>query len=335
MSSKARSNSAAPANDALSLGTGSGADFITIQNGATLRQTTTFTSGTMAANQGITLAGAVSTIDVATGTSLSVPGDITAGTGKTLNKIGTGSLSIKNYRGDTLNVNAGNVKILADGTSAATSKINTVTVAASSTLDLTNNKLVLTGMAAGASAFPYTGVTAMVKTGQGTMGVNGPNWNGTAGISTSDAGAVNNIAKTLAVMTAADAKHITGAQTAVFGGQTVSPTDTLVMYTWGGDTDLSGKIDADDYFQIDSHYNKSGTAFGYHNGDFNYDGVINGDDYFIIDSNYLASQSSPISPGSAVDSESAVMTGVAAVPEPAGLATLVLAAGLLRRRRKC
>ncbi len=324
----------APSNDALSLGVGSGADFITIQNGATLRQTTTATTGTMGANQGITLAGATATIDVAS-TSLTIPSDITAGSGKTLNKIGTGSLSIKNYRGDTLNVNAGNVKIIAGGTSASTSKMNTLSVAASSTLDLTNNKLVLSSMPVGANTFPYTGVTAMVKTGQGTITAGAPTWNGTGGISTSDAGAVNSIAKTLAVAAASDVKNITGAQTALFGGQTVSATDTLVMYTWGGDADLSGKIDADDYFRIDSHYNKSGTVFGYSSGDFNYDGVINGDDYYIIDSNYLASQANPISPGSAFDpSGGASISGVAAVPEPAGLSLLALTIGMASRRRR-
>ena len=41
----------------------------------------------------------------------------------------------------------------------------------------------------------------------------------------------------------------TGAQTASFGGQTVSPTDVLIMYTYNGDANLSGNVDADDYFQ--------------------------------------------------------------------------------------
>ena len=64
------------------------------------------------------------------------------------------------------------------------------------------------------------------------------------------------------------------------------------MYTYTGDANMDGKVDADDYFQIDSNYNKSGptpgsgTAFGFNKGDFNYDGHINGDDYFLIDSAY-------------------------------------------------
>ena len=63
----------------------------------------------------------------------------------------------------------------------------------------------------------------------------------------------------------------------------------MVMYTWNGDANLSGRVDADDYFQIDSHYGQSGAAnLGYFNGDFNYDGVVNADDYGVIDFNIIA-----------------------------------------------
>ena len=125
-------------------------------------------------------------------------------------------------------------------------------------------------------------------------------------------------------------KGITGTQTATFAGQTVHATDTLVTYTYTGDANLDGKIDADDYFQIDSNYNKNGNnaAISYHNGDFNYDGVVNGDDYFIIDSNFAA-QGSPFSNGATFD----VVGGVQAVPEPASLG-LLLAGGLLAGRRR-
>ncbi len=71
-----------------------------------------------------------------------------------------------------------------------------------------------------------------------------------------------------------DIKGITGTQTATFAGQTVHATDALAMYTYAGDANLDGKINADDYFQIDSNYNKNGNnaAISFHDGDFNYDG---------------------------------------------------------------
>ena len=97
------------------------------------------------------------------------------------------------------------------------------------------------------------------------------------------------------------------------------------MYTYGGDANLSGHIDADDYFRIDSSYNKSGSLFGYYNGDFNYDGAINGDDYFIIDANFVAQ----------VPSFSSGPLSARPVPEPASLAALIFAiVGVCPGRRR-
>jgi hypothetical protein len=112
----------------------------------------------------------------------------------------------------------------------------------------------------------------------------------------------------------------------MFGGQTVADTDVLVMYTYTGDADLSGAVNADDYFLIDSNYNKSGTTDGWYHGDFNYDGQINGDDYFAIDNSYMG-QGSPLLPGG-------LPGGVSAVPEPTSLTVLGLGAMLLGRRSR-
>ena len=40
----------------------------------------------------------------------------------------------------------------------------------------------------------------------------------------------------------------------------VASTDVLLKYTYGGDANLNGVADGDDYFRIDSNYNKSGTS---------------------------------------------------------------------------
>ncbi len=64
---------------------------------------------------------------------------------------------------------------------------------------------------------------------------------------------------------------ITGITKTTFGGVAVLPADVLVMYTYAGDANLDGRINADDYFQIDSNYGKDppGTVSSA-KGDFNY-----------------------------------------------------------------
>ena len=57
----------------------------------------------------------------------------------------------------------------------------------------------------------------------------------------------------------------------------MSGTDILVMYTYGGDANLDGKINVDDY--IRSTAASPPDLTGWSNGDFNYDGKVNIDDY--------------------------------------------------------
>jgi MYXO-CTERM domain-containing protein len=110
----------------------------------------------------------------------------------------------------------------------------------------------------------------------------------------------------------------------------VSGTDALIMYTYGGDANLDGKINVDDYGRIDFNVNL-GTA-GWFNGDFNYDGKINVDDYGIIDFN-VGIQGAPFSTG-----VSASGSPTTAVPEPFGLGMAgfagFAAAAFHRRRRR-
>jgi len=79
-----------------------------------------------------------------------------------------------------------------------------------------------------------------------------------------------------------------------FNGLDVSINDILVKYTWNGDANLDGIVNADDYFRIDRGYiSQKG---GWYNGDFNYDKVVNADDYFLIDSVFIG-QKGPLAGG--------------------------------------
>ncbi|HEV8603892.1 MAG TPA: lamin tail domain-containing protein [Tepidisphaeraceae bacterium] len=92
---------------------------------------------------------------------------------------------------------------------------------------------------------------------------------------------------------AADATRITGLAAILndngagavlyptFDGQPADINSILVKYTYEGDANVSGQINADDYAAIDAGF--SSHATGYAKGDFDWSGSINSDDYFIID----------------------------------------------------
>jgi hypothetical protein len=251
-------------------------------------------------------------------------------TGAQINKLGAGTLEVKSFR-NPLIIHAGRVVVTPDGGPEGTSSTYGVGIDSGGQLDLTNNRLIEHAFPVGTwNAAAYNGVTGQVQSGR-----NGGTWNG-SGIITSSAAPGSNLT-TLGVASASDVLGIGSSGTATWSGQTVHGTDTLVMYTWGGDANMDGKINIDDYGLIDSHVGQSGTAFGWHNGDFNYDGKINIDDYGIIDAN-IGAQGAPI-PTSATAPELGGLTqivGVTSVPEPASLGLLgfVGAAPMLRRRSR-
>jgi ELWxxDGT repeat protein len=153
----------------------------------------------------------------------------------------------------------GNILLVADALSIDTS----------SRLDLADNDLIVRGRAIGswnASTSAYDGITGLIGSGviRSSLAQPGDTALGTA--------------------TAGDLLGITGAQTALWDGQAVNPSDVLVKLTYAGDANLDGKINIDDYGRIDSHVGQSGIVFGWYSGDFNFDGKINIDDYGLIDS---------------------------------------------------
>jgi hypothetical protein len=161
-------------------------------------------------------------------------------------------------------------------------------------LDLTNNRLITAdpvGAAQGASGLrTYNGITGLVQAAR-----NGGLWYG-PGITTSEAAALadNGEQTTLATVNVAEAFAVEPTDTFVWAGQTVSGADTLVMYTWAGDTDLDGAVTVSDYAGIDFYVGS--TESGYYKGNFNYDGIIEVGDYAYIDFNIGVSTPPPSPP---------------------------------------
>jgi hypothetical protein len=192
-----------------------------------------------------------------------------------------------------------------------------------SQLNLNDNKLVTTTTPTGSlNGSSYAGVTGMVQSGR-----NGGAWTG-SGIVTSLTQATTSNYTSIGVAKASDVRPATATATALWAGQTITGTDTLVMYTYGGDATLDGKINIDDYVKIDTGI-ASGLT-GWSNGDFNYDGKVNIDDYTtVIDAN-IGNQSGVFPTGSGVGESISVV----AVPEPTLLGLTLGGTALLIRRRR-
>ena len=166
---------------------------------------------------------------------------------------------------------------------------DTVAVGVGARLDLKDNDMIVRSGTIGTwDGDAYTDVTGLVDAGRGSGTFSG------SGIVTSMTGATSGSGlTTLGVATAGEIFGITGGQTALFAGQTVTAGSILIKYTYGGDANFSGYVDADDYWIIDGNADDSGLVFGFNKGDFNYDGLISGDDYAVIDYAFGA-QGSPL-----------------------------------------
>ncbi len=213
---------------------------------------------------------------------------------------------------------------------------DSISATGSAKLDLKDGALIVrNGVVGGWDGSKYTGIAGLVDAGR-NLGA----WDGFGIVTTQSNAILPKMRTTLATMKASE---VEGA-TSTFRGETVTSGDVIVAYTWGGDANLNGMIDADDFFRIDSHVGQSAGAFGFSNGDFNYDGLVNGDDYFVLDSNYNA-QGSPLGAVMALSQPEVkeilqstggeLSAGVTAVPEPSAIALIALAApALLKRRRR-
>ncbi len=195
---------------------------------------------------------------------------------------------------DTLNVNAGIFTFPAPSIGAGIEpmSLNALSIAAGATVSLptasvsTDRTLLLLSSLLNSGLLDLGGNDLILHAGdpelingQIAQGFNHGFWNGSTGITSSAAAA--STATALGIELNDDGTVDHKPLMTSFDGQPVTSTDVLVKYTFVGDADLSGSVDAGDYLLIDAGFTSgSGT---WRNGDFNYDGVINGDDYALID----------------------------------------------------
>ncbi len=203
--------------------------------------------------------------------------NVTVDAGATANLAATQHLGSLTVNGNA-NLTAGGAKVIVTNALAVSGK-----------LDLSDNDLVLdyTGASPMGSwnGTSYTGVAGMLASGRHEGDYLGN------GITTSQSAALSSLT-TLGVAEASDSLGLAGSATELFSNEVVDSTSILIKYTYGGDANLDGVINPDDYALISFNDNVP-TANHYFNGDFNFDGDINADDFALIDFN-LSSQGVPL-----------------------------------------
>jgi autotransporter-associated beta strand protein len=276
--------------------------------------------------------------------------------GATVVNAGKLSLSTNLLTSSSISVTGGTLELTPLKTRVLRSLV--ISVTGSGKIDLQDNKLI-TSVPVGAiigTTSTYSGMTALIQSGYNPA--TPARWDGSTGIVTSQTFATTGHLTSIGIATAAQAKRIAATATTVWAGQIVSGGDTLVMYTYGGDANLDGKINIDDYGHIDTSVRIGLT--GWFNGDFNYDGKIDIDDYGIIDTNVgmqnlgvfptvagfeigeggAGVASGGIASLAGIGSVSRIAgegaAGTVAIPEPAGVSLMTVAPLLLLgRRRRC
>jgi hypothetical protein len=191
-----------------------------------------------------------------------------AGAGS-ISAAGTSSLSASAIRQSILSLaETGRVEVRTNGSIAALSRIGLVSFDSptpTAVFDLMDNDLLTQNT-------PAATVQSLIAYAR-----NGGAWD-RGGITSSAAANQASHATTLGVLTGAE---YIAANSNNFDGATVQPTDTLVKYTWYGDTDFNGVVNFDDYVRTDNGFNNN--LAGWLNGDFDGNGQVNFDDYVLID----------------------------------------------------
>lgn len=200
-----------------------------------------------------------------------------------------------------------------------TSSMNSLTIAAGSTLDLNNNPLII-------NFVPGSDPAAKLR-GYLQTGYNADTWTG-PGIVSSNAAANPG----LYAVGYADGNTDVGTPAAT--------NQIYIQNALAGDANLDGIVNFPDLLIVAQNYGKTGQDWAH--GDFNYDGIVNFSDLLVVAQNYgkqlLAGQLSQLPDSFASQwqlAEAEIQSAdTAAVPEPTMIGSLLLGAAALLGWRK-
>jgi autotransporter-associated beta strand protein len=221
----------------------------------------------------------------------------------------------------TVAANLASISIAANG-SVVISPVNRAT---------TKQELLIT------TALSLTNNTGLLDLGNGDMVIHGASlptvqamvasWyrnglRGGQGLGSSVAGTGSGADQYTSLAVIANTNGIGGPLFTTFDGVAVATSDILVKYTYLGDTNLDGTVDASDL--ANALAGQAGGLTGWVNGDFNYDGQVTGADISLL-LNSLANQTVTFGDGGG---------NTGAVPEPGTLALAIAALPIALRRRR-
>ena len=233
--------------------------------------------------------------------------ELSPGTSLTKSDAGTLSVASSIVLTGSLNVSGGAMVLSATGAASSVGNLSVNTIAGAK-LDLTNGALVVNYT----SSSPLAAIRSLLASGRGTG-----NWTGPGITSSGAATAFGSAHPTALGYAEASAVGITTS----FFGQPVDSTSVVLRYTYVGDANLDGTVNALDFNALASGFGKTGGT-DWHQADFNYDGTTDTQDFAALAQNFGMTFAAPSQfPG-------------ALVPEPAALAAFAIMPVLWFRRRR-
>lgn len=187
--------------------------------------------------------------------------------------------------------------------------VNTLSITGTGFLDLKNNDLIVRGQS-----------VASVRSLVGAWWTAAAGLPGTRGLGSSEA--FYTVAGALTTLAVYD-NSVAGQTLPTFEGISVLPGDVLVKYTYLGDTNLDGVVDATDLARLLRGMRGQGSGWNF--GDVNYDGVVNSVDLGRTMA-ALRGQGTPLGGSD--------LGGGGVIPEPTSFGILVAAFPLMGRRRR-
>ena len=150
--------------------------------------------------------------------------------------------------------------------------VSTLNLSPAAMIDLTNGGMIVDFTSSSPIMSLSSGLASAYSFGE---------WSGN-GITSSLIAAASPGVYTIGIGHASDVLYLAPSEQGEWYGHAVDGTAVLIRFTYAGDVDLNGYVDAVDYGTIDNWIQLEGTN-GYTNGDINFDGVIDAVDYGIID----------------------------------------------------